>query len=310
MDCVLERDEIPKQFRDRVDNALNSEKMARIVQKIWGRTKHGQHFVFVVSSWLWYAVRLFVEEEYWNYEVLDYQNVNANCLYERRGFWTFKEAKKYMEETLENIKKNNFEKKLRFRVRKVPELTTVAGVGSHEGIYLGNGKVAHVSAEDHITLNTKSRAYPRIDTLEKFLGDPGAELRIVDHCFRQRDPESIVGIAQLIVDNYEELQNYDMLPYQDGWLRVYNLLANNCQHFATFCAVGHESMTEAEELIKKAKKFTFSTTFIVGMAVFAVCLEEPSDPDLDPNSKSTASQAHDPKKLNYDQPTWDYNEKE
>uniref|UniRef100_A0AC34R420 LRAT domain-containing protein n=1 Tax=Panagrolaimus sp. JU765 TaxID=591449 RepID=A0AC34R420_9BILA len=161
----------------------------------------------------WYAVRLIVEEEYWYYPVLRYENLKGKDICEKVEPWTME--------------------------------------GSHEGIYLGNGRVAHVSAEEHVKWNTKSKAYPRIDTLKKFLGEPGTELRIVDHCFRQRDPESIVEIAQLIVKNYAELQAYDMLPCRDGYPRIYSLISNNCQHFTNSCVIGHELMTELKSFFQR-----------------------------------------------------------
>uniref|UniRef100_A0AC34R1H9 LRAT domain-containing protein n=1 Tax=Panagrolaimus sp. JU765 TaxID=591449 RepID=A0AC34R1H9_9BILA len=132
-------------------------------------------------------------------------------------------------------------------------------IGSHEGVYLGNGDVAHVSAEDHITLNTKDTAYPRIDTLEKFLGDPRTELRIVDHCFRQRNPESIVERAQLFVDAYNS-RNDGMSSCPNGNLSIYDLISNNCQHFANYCVTGHESMTEFRNMLSK---IPYVTNFII-----------------------------------------------
>uniref|UniRef100_A0AC34R360 Uncharacterized protein n=1 Tax=Panagrolaimus sp. JU765 TaxID=591449 RepID=A0AC34R360_9BILA len=150
--------------------------------------------------WFWYSVRFIIEEEYWNYEVVGGQNVESDIIYEKRRYSDFEKAKKYLEEMFENVKKNNFGEKVGFRLRKVPEgflddpdewlkigthlqrnvtENELSGIGTLEGIYMGNGQVAYTSIDDRFSLDGEPRAYPRIDTLENFLGDPNNELRIV-----------------------------------------------------------------------------------------------------------------------------------
>uniref|UniRef100_A0AC34PZB2 LRAT domain-containing protein n=1 Tax=Panagrolaimus sp. JU765 TaxID=591449 RepID=A0AC34PZB2_9BILA len=282
MDLVLPQDKVPEYFRERVKNILDRQKMGDVILKTWGKTNFGQHFVFVVSKVLWYAVRLIVDEEYWYYPVVYYQNLENKDICEKKEFLTFEGVENYIEKTLENIKNDYFGKKMRFRVRKVPKWfwsdpdkflkkgaqlqrylslgAKLVKIGSHEGVYLGNGKVAHVSAEDHIKLKRKNTARPRIDTLVKFLGDPRTELRIVDHVFRQRDPKDIVEFAELYVNSYK---NNSMSLCRNGNARIYNLISNNCQHFANYCVTGRESMTELRNMFQEIENMAIMTVFFI-----------------------------------------------
>ena len=59
---------------------------------------------------------------------------------------------------------------------------------NHEGIYLGNGKVAHINTEnvttDGITVfSEKNDAYARIDKIDKFVSYHDQEIRIVVSVF-------------------------------------------------------------------------------------------------------------------------------
>uniref|UniRef100_A0AC34RG62 Uncharacterized protein n=1 Tax=Panagrolaimus sp. JU765 TaxID=591449 RepID=A0AC34RG62_9BILA len=76
---------------------------------------------------------------------------------------------------------------------------------------------------------------PKINSLETFLHNSDQEVRIVDHCFRQRDPESIAEIARLLVKDYNLLAR-DFLF--DGKLKTCNFLPVNPQNFASFCVKG------------------------------------------------------------------------
>uniref|UniRef100_A0AC34QTQ0 LRAT domain-containing protein n=1 Tax=Panagrolaimus sp. JU765 TaxID=591449 RepID=A0AC34QTQ0_9BILA len=254
---------VPEIFRERVDQILKCEFMGEEVDRIWGKTNFGQHFVFVISKVALYAVRWIVDEEYWNFRAIHHENVDSDYVYENRWFITLKKAKTYISNRLKDVSEDNFGGQLRYRLRMAPQdilqnpdkylrrgthlqrylkgdLFRSIGFGSHEGIYLGNGKVAHMSTEKHATLSTISKARPRIDTVEKFLDDPNDELRIVDHCFRERDPMTIVGNARSLVGDFYYIESYPP---------VYNIFRNNCQHFATFCVNGRAMITELKQII-------------------------------------------------------------
>jgi hypothetical protein len=85
----------------------------------------------------------------------------------------------------------------------------------HDGIYLGNGDVIHLTGAPD---GGKAGARVRIDTLAVFAADRPVTVRpyVGDH-----DPDAIIARA--------------MSRLGDGG---YHLIFNNCQHFARWCATG------------------------------------------------------------------------
>lgn len=90
----------------------------------------------------------------------------------------------------------------------------------HDGIYLGDGLVIHMTGGT--PEGGKADARVRIDTLARFAGGRPVTIR---HYAGEHDPEAIVARAM------------SRLGHGD-----YHLLFNNWQHFARWCATGdHES---------------------------------------------------------------------
>uniref|UniRef100_A0A7E4VKT1 LRAT domain-containing protein n=1 Tax=Panagrellus redivivus TaxID=6233 RepID=A0A7E4VKT1_PANRE len=96
----------------------------------------------------------------------------------------------------------------------------------HDGIYLGNGRVAHISAP-HTSTNFKRDAGARIDTLEKFA--KGNPIAIVEQYIRHRHRLDIANDAER--DAKSGL-----------WQGEYDVAMRNCQHFAYKCAINVNKM--------------------------------------------------------------------
>lgn len=82
----------------------------------------------------------------------------------------------------------------------------------HDGIYLGDGQVIHMVGQG------KRNAHVQIGTLEAFAAGRPVTVR---HYSGERDPDAIIDRA--------------MSKLGDGG---YNLVFNNCQHFARWCVTG------------------------------------------------------------------------
>jgi Lecithin retinol acyltransferase len=95
----------------------------------------------------------------------------------------------------------------------------------HDGIYLGNGEVIHLTGAPG---GGKVGAQVRIDTLAVFaVGRPVTVRRYADN----HDPDAIVARA--------------MSRLGDGG---YHLIFNNCQHFAHWCATGDHVSEQVESV--------------------------------------------------------------
>lgn len=93
----------------------------------------------------------------------------------------------------------------------------------HDGIYLGDGQVIHLASTSG---SGKSGAYVQIGTLEAFTR--GWPIKVRNYR-GERDPEEVIARA--------------MSRLGDG---DYNLVCNNCQHFARWCATGDHSSEQVE----------------------------------------------------------------
>jgi hypothetical protein len=89
------------------------------------------------------------------------------------------------------------------------------GIPHHDGIYLGNGYVIHLTG---IPGGGKAGAHVRIDTLAVFASGRPVTVRPYAG---NHDPDAIIARA--------------MSKLGDG---NYHLIFNNCQHFARWCATG------------------------------------------------------------------------
>jgi len=110
--------------------------------------------------------------------------------------------------------------------------TSFVLVANHEGIYIGNGKVIHVSGHG----GGKKAAVAREGRLlGDFVSNPGDPIRVLVMRVRFRTPDEIVKQAE---------------AYRDQKFRAgeYDLFTKNCQHFATLCALGVEYSGDVEAL--------------------------------------------------------------
>ena len=89
------------------------------------------------------------------------------------------------------------------------------GTPHHDGIYLGNGHVIHLTG---VPGGAKADAHVRIDTLAVFAADRPVTTRPYAG---NHDPDAIIARA--------------MSRLGDG---NYHLIFNNCEHFARWCATG------------------------------------------------------------------------
>src|SRR6266487_4310535 len=112
------------------------------------------------------------------------------------------------------------------------------GAPHHDGIYLGDNLVIHLTGSEG---GGKATARVRIDTLSVFAGDRPMTIRpYADH----HDPDAIITRA--------------MSKLGEG---DYHLIFNNCQHFARWCATG-------DHLSEQVTSVT-ATTGTVGVPVIA-----------------------------------------
>ena len=95
----------------------------------------------------------------------------------------------------------------------------------HDGIYLGNGNVVHLTGAPD---GGKAGARVRIDTLAVFAAGRPVTVRpyVGNH-----DPDAIIARA--------------MSRFGDGG---YHLIFNNCQHFARWCATGDRVSEQVESV--------------------------------------------------------------
>jgi len=95
----------------------------------------------------------------------------------------------------------------------------------HDGMYLGNGYVIHLTAPPGVG---KAGACVRIDTLAVFAADRPVTVRPYAG---NHDPDAIIARA--------------MSKLGDGG---YHLIFNNCQHFARWCATGHHVSEQVDSV--------------------------------------------------------------
>uniref|UniRef100_A0A7E4V425 LRAT domain-containing protein n=1 Tax=Panagrellus redivivus TaxID=6233 RepID=A0A7E4V425_PANRE len=222
----------------------------------------GQQMAFVIVETRYaFDVCLVANERYRDYHLIKSDSCFDKNIIEKESFRSVGEASRYVDGQKDDFENAQFEDKYPYRIRKVPpnwrdnpddylnrgdhlqrNMKNVPFRASHEGIYLGNSKVAHVSPNAELGLSEKkTSALPRIDHIDNFIGD-GQELRIVVHAIERRTPSEICQIANKLVNKH--YNKYD-----------YNLLKNNCQHFAWLCACKtDERMTDYPYIFNPNKK--------------------------------------------------------
>lgn len=101
----------------------------------------------------------------------------------------------------------------------------------HHGIYVGgNIGVIHYGGEN------KTNAVIKDDDITVFWGS-NKLMKITYPKRKARDPEDVIKTAKRLKDN----------PAQWG---SYDLIKNNCEHFATYCKIGKAVSTQVDEKIK------------------------------------------------------------
>lgn len=107
-----------------------------------------------------------------------------------------------------------------------------AAAYTHHGIDLGDGRVVHFDGEP----TRVKDACIKISTLEDFR--IGAKVRIRRHKKPKYSREEIARRALFSVGT-----------------KNYNLIFNNCEHFATWCVTGESSSKQVESVGRKVLKF-------------------------------------------------------
>ncbi|KAE9549200.1 hypothetical protein FO519_007595 [Halicephalobus sp. NKZ332] len=273
---TLSPDDVPIEFLEYVDKVIENEwKGEECGERLWGKTPFGQHFVLITTKVLWYAVRLIIDEENRDLEIAREQGVYNNDVLERSQCLKCETALTYRSRIHEDLSNGTFPGEVACRIRRVsPEcirnpdfhlkpgdhiqrdLDSSIPFASHEGIYLGDGKVAHINTDNTTAngitvLSEKRKAYAKTDKIEEFVNFPNQEVRIIVHCLRRRSREDICETAKRLVEE----------RYREG---EYHFLQQNCQHFASYCALGKEWMSDRDNLIDKGAKFTVAIALIRG----------------------------------------------
>ncbi|XP_055352364.1 uncharacterized protein LOC129598472 [Paramacrobiotus metropolitanus] len=211
-----------EEFDAYIRMALDQELHGKEVKRVYGVTCKGQAYVFVVTKVAWYGVYWFAQPEpvkstqtskkygaffsEWSGECLTYQQ-----------FVTLQGADNWIssvQRAVENPVTINDAKFLSFRIHGLPaacahQPDTYLKPGDHirgpfyadhhEAIYLGDGKVLHVSGHNDggTLLGRKKAACARIG---KFYGDfihsYDAPVELVEYCLRLRTRKEIVDTAK------------------------------------------------------------------------------------------------------------------
>uniref|UniRef100_A0AC34QXE2 LRAT domain-containing protein n=1 Tax=Panagrolaimus sp. JU765 TaxID=591449 RepID=A0AC34QXE2_9BILA len=277
----LSAENVPDDFRRYVDEVLLKEWMgAEVEERLWGKTPFGQHFVLVTSKVVWYAVRVIVDEEHRDLEIVRQRNVYSEGVVSKNEFLTLEAAMSFRANKHAELSDGIFtDNEIAYRIRKLPadcielpdkylkpgdhiqrRLDMSLPFGNHEGVYIGNCKIAHINRESETAdvqsiIGDKQEAHARIDKMDSFVTYRDQEIRVIVHCFRRRSREDIVETAKrLAIEGHRHGE--------------YHLLRQNCQHFAAYCVINLEYMSDKEELIQKG---IIGATLVVafGSAVYS-----------------------------------------
>lgn len=260
----------------------------------YGRTPTGQRFATVITSGLWYAVRVYMEEDH---------SELSNAWFQPSDRFLFKTQHATLDGAKDQVKKHrreliagdykaflcNLPPEKRYQrnvvtavirhlaegtfetrdfsnvkiIKKTPSdcaknpdsylkrgdivQTNFILVANHEGIYIGNGKVIHVSGHG----GGKSASVAREgNLLGDFVSNASDGIRVFVLRVRFRTPEEIARQAE---------------KYRDEQFRAgeYDLFKQNCQHFAALCAFGVEYSGDLERL-----RSNFNQIIMAGRSLF------------------------------------------
>lgn len=131
------------------------------------------------------------------------------------------------------------------------------GLYRHHGIDLGDGNVIHFSGEP---LNNKTPIVEKV-TMEHFLKDGELEIVRYSDSWDVFPPDEIIARAETKLGEGN-----------------YNLVRNNCEHFATWCRCGKAHSTQ---ITKLAIASTLVVAGLVGVFVAHQMLSDSDDEDID-----------------------------
>uniref|UniRef100_A0A914C572 LRAT domain-containing protein n=1 Tax=Acrobeloides nanus TaxID=290746 RepID=A0A914C572_9BILA len=249
-------------------------------EKFFGQTEKDQWFCFVLTTFMdRFEVRLYMDEDHKeDQDYVHWYQLNEEPHYiESRRFVSRDDAILYIKKRKNDLKENLCKEKYLTRIRLMPKdcvknpdkylkpgdhIQTplpIVDIAHHEGIYLGDGKVIHISV-DKLSLKhavrEKGKACARIGRLyPNFTDSLDKDIKVVVYRIRFRTPDEIINCA------YEFAKEF----YREG---EYHLLLKNCQHFASLCAAGREEMTDKTNLIATGSA-AIGVMGAIGMGLYA-----------------------------------------
>uniref|UniRef100_A0A914Y2G7 LRAT domain-containing protein n=1 Tax=Panagrolaimus superbus TaxID=310955 RepID=A0A914Y2G7_9BILA len=240
----------PQEFCEHIESVLRNEWMGDeiVEERLWGETPQKQHLVLIISKALWYAVRLIVDEEYRNLEVSNEYGVYSDGSNNLKSLYFSNYS--YRIRKLPSDVIENFEEYLKPGDHIQRNLDGCLPFANHEGVYIGDGMIAHINTEKSTTmtktlLTEKFEAHARIDPFQGFPSPKNQEIRIVVHCLRRKSRTDICATAHRLADN-------DVTPEERYYTGEYNFLRQNCQHFASYCVLRIQRMSDNGPIVKRA----------------------------------------------------------
>ena len=108
----------------------------------------------------------------------------------------------------------------------------------HHGIYVSDDYVIHFASKENVDRIDPKDAKIIITSLSEFLKDGILEVRVFnsEELSKKRSPSDIVNYAFMQVDKR---------------LGTYNLISNNCEHFANECVFGQAVSEQVEDVFSK-----------------------------------------------------------
>lgn len=105
----------------------------------------------------------------------------------------------------------------------------------HHGIFAANNCVIHFASEEDSSVIDPLKAKIIVTSLEKFLNGGAVEVRLysTEEQNKKRSPSDIV--------------NYALMRVGEG-LNTYNLISNNCEHFANECVFDKKESKQVEDV--------------------------------------------------------------
>lgn len=122
------------------------------------------------------------------------------------------------------------------------------GLYKHYGVYVGGGQVVHFAAKDGSEINADNAIIHKC-TLSAFLKDGKL---LVDTLIKHKYP--FKETAQRALSCVGERGHLD---------NGYNLVFNNCEHFASWCASGEERSRQVESAVQGAAVVA-ATAVVIG----------------------------------------------